>query len=209
MNRIKGWWPEAALLAALGLVTLAAAKGWTAGLDLAVRDAMRQLQVTPFVWLARGLNLFGQGSILTWLFAFLLSAYMFWRNRNWRIFLPWATAYVLSYLTIGPLKLWSDRDAPSSVLPNAVEFFNESAAYTNSYPSGHVVNAIVWWAVIVWLALQIRPVPVRLMRIAPPVIVFCTTIYLGFHWLTDNVAAVFLGLFITRIVTRIIGRFYK
>lgn len=209
MNRIKGWWPEAALLAALGLVTLAAAKGWTAGIDLAVRDAMAQAQVTPVYWLARGLNLFGQGSILTWVLTFGLSAYMFWRTRKWKVFVPWASAYVLTYLTIGPLKLWSDRDAPNSVLPNAVEFFNESAAYTNGYPSGHVVNAVVWWGVIVWLASQIRPVPARLMRIAPAAIVFCTTIYLGFHWLTDNVAAVFLGLFIARIITRIVGRIYK
>jgi membrane-associated phospholipid phosphatase len=203
VNRIKGWWPEAALLAALGLVTLAAAKGWTAGADLAVRDAMRQIQVTAVVWLAKALNLLGQGSVLTWVLGFGLSVYMFWRTRDWRIFLPWATAYVLTYVTIGPLKLWSDRDAPSSVLPNAVEFFNSSAEYTRSFPSGHVVNAVVWWGLIVWLALKIRPVPVRLMRVAPPIIVFCTTIYLGFHWLTDNIAAVFLGLLLTRIMERL------
>ena len=209
MNRIKGWWPEAALVAALGLVTLAAAKGWTADVDLAVRDAMRQAQVTPVYWLARGLNLFGQGIVLTWLLSFTLSVYLFWRTRNWKVMLPWASAYALTYLTIGPLKLWSDRDAPNSLLPNAVEFFNESAKYTMSFPSGHVVNAIVWWGVIVWLALKIRPVPVRLMRIAPPIIVFCTTIYLGYHWLTDNVAAVFLGLFLARIIDRILVRFHK
>jgi membrane-associated phospholipid phosphatase len=209
VNRIKSWWPEVALLAALGLVTFAGAKGWTAGIDLAVRDAMRHLQVAPIYWLARGLNLLGQGLVLTWLLGFGLSAFLFWRTRNWKIFLPWVTAYVLSYVTIGPLKLWSDRDAPSSLLPNAVEFFNGQAAYTNSFPSGHVVNAIVWWGVIVWLALRIRPVPVRLLRIAPPIVVFCTTIYLGFHWLTDNVAALCLGLFLTRIIARIIGRIYK
>ena len=33
--------------------------------------------------------------------------------------------------------------------------------------------------------------------------VFCTTIYLGHHWLTDNVAAVMLGLFLTRIIGRL------
>jgi membrane-associated phospholipid phosphatase len=84
-----------------------------------------------------------------------------------------------------------------------VEFFNRDATYTMSYPSGHVVNAIVWWGVIVWLALKVARVPVKLMRLAPPIIVFCTTIYLGFHWLTDNVAAVFLGLFLTRIIDRV------
>jgi membrane-associated phospholipid phosphatase len=210
VNRIKGWWPEAVLLAALGLVTLAAAKGWTSGADLAVRDAMRQIQVTPVYWLARGLNLLGQGIILTWTLAFGLTLYLWWRTRNWKVLLPWVVAYALTYLTIGPLKLWSDRDGPNSVLPNAVEFFNESAAYTMSYPSGHVVNAIVWPGVIVWLALKIRPaigpVPLRLIRFAPPISVFCTTIYLGFHWFTDNVAGVCLGLLLARLVGRLLSR---
>jgi membrane-associated phospholipid phosphatase len=203
VNRIKGWWPEITLLAALGLITLAAAEGWTAGLDEAVREAMWQIQVTPVNWLARALNLMGQGVILTWVLGFGLTAYLFWRTRDWKIFLPWATAFAMTYLLIGPLKLWSMRDGPNSVLPNAVEFFNQAAKYTMSYPSGHVVNAVVWWGVIVLLASKIRPVPARLMRLAPPIIVFCTTIYLGHHWLTDNLAALAAGLFIDRIIQRL------
>src|SRR5262245_21101226 len=115
---------------------------------------MLRIQVAPVYWLARGLNLFGQGSVLTWLISFTLSLYLARGTRNWRVMLPWASAYVLTYITIGPLKLWSDRDAPNSLLPNAVEFFNHAAEYTLSYPSGHVVNAIVWWSVIVWLLLK-------------------------------------------------------
>ncbi|HEX6684332.1 MAG TPA: phosphatase PAP2 family protein [Candidatus Limnocylindrales bacterium] len=203
MNRIKGWWPEAALVAILALITLAAAVGWTAGLDLAVRDAMFEIRTPVLYWTARVLNYLGQGSILTWAIAFVLSAYLYWRSRDWKIFLPWATTFAMTYLITGPLKLWSMRDAPGSDLPNAVEFFNHAAEYTRSYPGGHVVNAIAWWGVIVLLALKIRPVPARLMRWAPPIIVFCTTIYLNFHWLTDNLAAIAIGLFIYRIVHRL------
>jgi membrane-associated phospholipid phosphatase len=35
------------------------------------------------------------------------------------------------------------------------------------------------------------------------VIVFVTTIYLDFHWLTDSVAGVLLGLFIARLIDRV------
>ena len=37
----------------------------------------------------------------------------------------------------------------------------------------------------------------------PPVIVFCTTTYLGYHWITDSVAGLFLGLMLTRLLTRV------
>jgi membrane-associated phospholipid phosphatase len=41
------------------------------------------------------------------------------------------------------------------------------------------------------------------LRVAPVVIVFCTTVYLGFHWITDSIAGVFLGLFLARLLVRI------
>ncbi len=37
----------------------------------------------------------------------------------------------------------------------------------------------------------------------PPVIVFCTTTYLSFHWITDSFAGLFLGLVLTRIMARV------
>jgi membrane-associated phospholipid phosphatase len=41
------------------------------------------------------------------------------------------------------------------------------------------------------------------VRLGPPLIVFGTTIYTGFHWLTDSIAGVLLGLVLTRIMARI------
>jgi membrane-associated phospholipid phosphatase len=35
------------------------------------------------------------------------------------------------------------------------------------------------------------------------VIVFCTTIYTGFHWLTDSVAGALLGLVLARLIERV------
>ena len=37
----------------------------------------------------------------------------------------------------------------------------------------------------------------------PPAIVFCTTTYLSFHWITDSVAGLFLGLILTRLMARV------
>jgi membrane-associated phospholipid phosphatase len=207
VNRIKGWWPEAALAIAFGLITLAAARGWTAGLDNAVRQFVLDHQNIVLEWICKGLNLFGQGFIVTWILGFGLSLWLLYRTRSWKVLLPWATAYVIEYVTLGPIKVWSERDAPSSVLPNRVEFFNDAAGYALSYPSGHVVNAIVWWGVIVMVASKLwGNLPtrlLRLLRIAPPIIVFCTTIYLNHHWLTDNLAAVAIGLLIDRIIHRL------
>jgi membrane-associated phospholipid phosphatase len=75
-----------------------------------------------------------------------------------------------------------------------------------SYPSGHVANALVWYGVIALLLGALVAVPSRVhlaIRLVPPVIVFCTTTYLSFHWLTDSVAGLFLGLILTRLMARV------
>jgi membrane-associated phospholipid phosphatase len=41
------------------------------------------------------------------------------------------------------------------------------------------------------------------LRVAPPAIVFCTTVYLDFHWLTDSISGVLLGVFLYRLIARI------
>lgn len=196
--RIKSWLPEIGYAVAFGLITLAVATGFTHGVDLAVRDVAKDLQNEAVWWIARVLNLLGQGAVVAWALAGGLTLWTYWRTRNWKVLLPWLAAFALTYLTIGPVKIWSMRTSPNSEGPDAVEFFNKFDTYTMGYPSGHVVNAIVWWAVI---AILWRHIP--FMRIAPPIIVFVTTIYLGHHWLTDNLAAVALGLLIDRLVRRV------
>ena len=41
------------------------------------------------------------------------------------------------------------------------------------------------------------------LRVLPPVIVFCTTTYLSFHWITDSIAGLLLGLILTRLMARV------
>ena len=73
-----------------------------------------------------------------------------------------------------------------------------------SYPSGHLANAIVWYGMLAlllapWLTARWRWV----IRIAPPVILTVTTVYLRFHWLTDTVAGILLGFVLWRLIARV------
>jgi membrane-associated phospholipid phosphatase len=120
--------------------------------------------------------------------------------------LPILAAFALSYLLIGPVKLLTDRAAPRAPAHDAVELFADPAGW--SYPSGHVVNAFIWYQVLTllldaWLRGGL-PDPVhRLLRVAPPVVVSCTVTYLAFHWVTDVLAALALGLLLDRLMRRI------
>ncbi|BCJ71431.1 phosphatidic acid phosphatase [Catellatospora sp. IY07-71] len=207
LSRFDSWWWDAALLAVLVLVTVLAARGVTASLDLGVASWVEAHRPEWVYWIARVLNYLGQGWLVMWILTGGLTVTLLIRTRDLRVLLPGVMGFLLTYLTIGPLKLWTHRDAPSSALPNAVEFFNPLAVnYSNSYPSGHVVNAIVWWGVIVILAsrlFRLSPTLVRWMRVAPPVIVLCTTTYLSHHWLTDGIAALALGLLLDRLIHRV------
>ncbi|WP_051366448.1 phosphatase PAP2 family protein [Hamadaea tsunoensis] len=211
-GRWRSWWWDAALLAALALWTWLVAAGGTDRLDLAVRSW--SMDHDP-AW-ARGIaivsNHFGQGWVLQWVLGGALTLIALVRRRTWRVLLPAVAAYLITGLGAGPLKIWTHRDAPSSGLPPdvSVQLFNpEATGYSRSYPSGHIVNTMVWWpAILLLLALVLAPrtVPAKLRRfllVGPPIIVFATTCYLSYHWVSDDVAAVFLGLFLARLFWRL------
>jgi membrane-associated phospholipid phosphatase len=197
-----GWWQEAAYALAFVLVTLSAAKGWTAGADNAVREFCLAHQQIVVHWIAVVINKLGQAAVVTWTLSGGLTLYLLYRTRKPVYALPWVVAFVLTYLTVGPVKIWSERDAPSSDLPNRVEFFNQQAEYSMSYPSGHVVNALVWWGIVALLTSRLWDFPMNWTRVAAPAIVFVTTTYLSHHWLTDGLGAIALALLLDRLIHR-------
>ncbi len=228
--RPAGWWFDA--LAVIGFVLLTAAlwHGWLLGLDTGVRDWCDAHRPTVLHWAARIGNLLGQGTPLT-LICLGIAILRAWKRpwlgldsrasdpaptgvdgaaeirglRRWWPVLLVVTAFLLTYLTIGPLKLLTDRagphagqDVPPVLHP---EEFGSGGA---EYPSGHLANAIVWYGVLVtllspWLPLLWR----RLLRIGPPVVLSVTTVYLSFHWITDTIAGIALGLFLDRLLHRV------
>ncbi|MFR9779324.1 phosphatase PAP2 family protein [Micromonospora sp. MS34] len=217
--RPAGWWFDGLLLAALVALTVALAAGHLFGLDRAVADWADTHRPTAAEWAARILNLLGQGTPLT-LLAAGLGVLLAVRLRSIRPVLPPVVAFVLTYLIIGPFKVWTARPAPSAsvkepFLPpdQTLPLFQHELGvrFAQSYPSGHVANAIVWYGVLALLLAPLlrtfgRTVPPRLVtvvRVVPPLVVLSTTIYLGWHWLTDSVAGLLLGLLLDRLLHRV------
>jgi membrane-associated phospholipid phosphatase len=144
----------------------------------------------------------------------VLAALVARRRRSIRPLLVFAAVFLLTYVTIGPLKIWLDRAAPAFEGPDRLVLFNPYASGPEamSYPSGHVANALAWYGVIAVLlnallrSMDRSPLPPRAymaLRVLPPAIVFCTTTWLAFHWITDSVAGLLLGLILTRLLARI------
>ncbi len=215
--RPAGWWFDGLLLAALIGLTVTLAQGLLLGLDLDVSTWAFAHDPAPLYWTARVFNRLGQGGQLLMPASGALAVAVAWRRHSVRPLLLVAGTFVVTYLTIGPLKVWTDRAAPSAsvktpFLPpeEAVRIFNHLPvdAYSMSYPSGHVANAIVWYGVIALLlvALTGGRLPAgtyRLVRAAPPAILLVTTTYLNFHWLTDGLAGLLLGLLLDRLLHRV------
>ena len=202
-----GWWFDVALLVAFAALTVALARGHLLVLDVRVADWVDGHRPAALYWTARVFNYLGQGGQVLMPVAILLAVLLAWRRRSIRPLLVFAAAFVLTYVTIGPLKIWLHRAAPHFTGPDRAELFNPAAtgAAAVSYPSGHVANALVWYGVIALLLgalIRLSPRVYLALRVLPPAIVFCTTTYLAFHWITDSVAGLFLGLVLTRIMAR-------
>ena len=211
-----GWWFDGLLLAAVVAMTAVLAAGHLLDLDLAVRAWVNAHRPEPAYWVARVLNSLGQGGWFLMPITFGLGALVAYRTRSVRPLLVGVGAFVLTSFVIGPVKLATDRAAPSSDLPpeESVRLFATLPAdeFDMSYPSGHVANAIVWYAAIATLVAALLrtlgrpeapPGLYRAIRVAPPAIVFCTTTYLGWHWLSDSVAGLLLGLLLDRLLHRV------
>ncbi|MEU8815925.1 phosphatase PAP2 family protein [Actinoplanes sp. NPDC048796] len=210
MRKPKSWWPDVAFLAAFVALTVALINGHLLTLDQRVADWAFAHQPDPVYWTARVLNYFGQGGQVLMPVALILTGVLTWRTRSVRAVLPFVAAFLLTYVTIGPLKIWADRAAPRFDGPDKTVMHNPyaSGAEAMSYPSGHLGNSLVWYAVLAFLiaALLRRPLSSRetiLIRVVPVAIVFCTTVYTGFHWLTDSVAGLLLGLVLARLISRV------
>jgi membrane-associated phospholipid phosphatase len=111
------------------------------------------------------------------------------------------------------IKRVTDRGAPNSRLPpeQTVPLFGPQppGAYADGYPGGHAVNTVVWYGVLLVVVTALLhaygrtgpPRAVRLaVRLAPPAIVLVVSTYLSFHWLTDGLAGLAIGLAIDRLL---------
>lgn len=208
-------------VAVLGAVTAGlAAGGPLVDLDLAVREWAEAHRAAPLDTAAEVVNRLGQGGALLGICGALagwLALLRWWRRAGWwrglqpLLYLGAATALV--YLPVTGSKVATERGAPSSLWPpeQAVQLLGPQppGGYADAYPSGHAVNTIVWYGVLVVLVTALLhaygrtgPAPALrwVVRLAPPVLVLVAQTYLSFHWLTDSVAGFALGLAIDRVL---------
>jgi membrane-associated phospholipid phosphatase len=194
---IRGWWFDAVLVVAFVALTVALANGHLLALDERVAGwAFAHQPPVPY-WTARVFNYLGQGGQVLTPVSLILTGWLVYRTRSVRAAFPFVAAYVLTYLTIGPLKIWADRAAPRFDGPDKAVMFNPyaSGAKAMSYPSGHMGNSL--------LRRTLTRRETAAIRVLPVAILFVTTVYTGFHWLTDSVAGVLLGLVLARLMDRV------
>ncbi|WP_230582382.1 phosphatase PAP2 family protein [Salinispora tropica] len=217
--RPAGWWFDGLLLAGLVALTAALAAGHLFGLDRAVADWSDAHRPATAYGIAWTLNYLGQGGPLA-LVAVGIGVLLAVRLRSARPLLPPVAGVALIYLIVGALKVSTARPAPSASVrepflapEQTLPLFQHELPleFTRSYPSGHVVNTIVWYGVIVLLLARLletygRTLPPRMataVRVVPPLVVLTTTTYLGWHWLTDSIAGLLLGLLLDRALHRV------
>jgi membrane-associated phospholipid phosphatase len=209
-RRTLRWWPDVLLLAAFAALTAVLVRGRLLTLDQRVADWAFDHQPPIPYWTARVFNYLGQGGQVLTPIGLILTGLLAYRTRSVRALFPFIAGYVVTYLTIGPMKLYFDRAAPRYQGPLKTEMFNPVAAGTDSrsYPSGHMGNSLVWYAVIAILVVALLHRTLSrweffAIRVLPVAIVFVTTVYTGFHWLTDSIAGLLLGVVLARLVERV------
>ena len=194
-----GLWFDGLLVIGFAALTRVLWQGHLLFIDLDVRNWSDDHRPSVTYWLARAGNLLGQGGFFT-LVALLLALFLCWRRRSVRPILPVILAFALTYVAITALKDWTDRPAPHAPILHP-ELFGAGGV---SYPSGHLANALVWYGTIALLLTRWLPRRwIWVIRIVPPVVLSITTVYLGFHWITDTAAGLMVGSFLWRIIGRV------
>ncbi|RBY80685.1 phosphoesterase PA-phosphatase [Geodermatophilus sp. TF02-6] len=194
------WW---LLVLALGVAVAVTADLLTRGglerMDLRVSQAVSAWDLAGSaaywpVWAVTQLG--GRGFILVVLA--VLVGYLAWRRRTLVPLVRVLVALVLLTAVVYGFKYGTGRTAPA--YPGS--FFHRDG---QSYPSGHVANAVLMWGVARWQAVEFR-LPERVQRtfgllsVAGPVATGVAMVGLDFHWVTDAVVGAAVGLLLLGVV---------
>jgi membrane-associated phospholipid phosphatase len=194
------WW--ALVLSAL--VTLVVTvdllhRGWLERMDLRVSEVVSvwDLRHSDAYWLVWAFTQAGgRGFILI-----VLAGLVGWLAVRRRTLVPLVRVLMaLALLTavVYAFKYGTGRTAPA--YPGS--FFHRDGA---SYPSGHVANAVLMWGVARWIAVEYGlPAGVQrafwLLSILGPLATGVAMVALDFHWVTDVVVGLAVGVLLLGVV---------
>jgi membrane-associated phospholipid phosphatase len=186
-------------LVTVGVTTELLSRGRLERMDLRISEVvsdwdLRHGDAYWFVWLFTQAG--GRGFILI-----VLAVLVGWLAVRRRTLLPLVRVVVaLALLTavVYAFKWGTGRTAPA--FPGS--FFHRDGA---SYPSGHVANAVLMWGVARWQAVEyaMRPWVQRsfwALSVFGPVATGVAMVALDFHWVTDAVVGVAVGLLLLGVV---------
>jgi undecaprenyl-diphosphatase len=167
--------------------------------DNAVRDFVAQHQNPTMRNFMRNVSRFGD-----WLEHFALGLVLLavaWSrgNKKWtRIFLSMLIALSIAGLAARAIKISTGRARPSV---KSEEVWNGPRLSSNyhAFPSGHVVASTAFFAVLTFASWRIG-LPCLLI----PILIGCSRIYGGAHYLSDVVCAAVLGMLCAILVFRFV-----
>jgi membrane-associated phospholipid phosphatase len=195
------WWLVLTAVVVGALVTSdVLARGWLERMDLRVSDVisgwgLRDSAAFPFIWVVTQLG--GRVTILVVLAA--LIGHLAWRRRTWLPLVRVLVALGLLTVAVYAIKHATGRTAPGYP---GVFFFH---AHGESFPSGHVANAVLMWGIARWQAVEYE-LPARVQRafwllsVVGPVATGAAMVSLDFHWITDAVVGACVGIALLGVV---------
>jgi membrane-associated phospholipid phosphatase len=195
------WW----LMGVAAVVTLVVtvdllSRGWLEWMDLRVSEVVSSWGIehgTPWYWPVYAVTqLGGRGFILVVLA--VLVGYIGWTRRTLLPLLRVLLALALLTAVVYAFKYGTGRTAPA--YPGS--FFHRDG---ESYPSGHVANAVLMWGVARWQAVEFGlPTPVQRslwwLSVLGPVAAGVAMVSLDFHWATDAVVGAAVGILLLGVV---------
>ena len=207
------WWLVGACAVLTAAVSWALLAGtWLGRLDDRASAVVRGWDLRhgpayPVVWVFTQFG--GRVTIVVVLAA--LVGYLLWRRRTVLPLLRVVLALALLTAVVYAFKYGMGRTAPA--YPGS--YFHRNG---ESFPSGHVANAVLMWGVARWQAVSFG-LPVRAQRtfgwlsVAGPVFAGVSMVLLNFHWVTDVVVGAAVGVILLGVVhaldARVLSRWVR
>ena len=199
VGRPSRWLLGAALVVAVVVTVDLLGRGVLERMDLRVSEVVSAWNLKDSaaywpVWAVTQLG--GRGFILIVLAG--LVGYLGWSRRTLLPLLRVLVALFLLTAVVYGFKYGTGRTAPA--YPGS--FFHRDG---ESYPSGHVANAVLMWGVARWQAVEFG-LPGRVQRafwwlsIVGPVATAVAMVSLDFHWVTDAVVGAAVGILLLGVV---------